>query len=346
MSSKVEYRKLGKSGLRISVPILGMMSMGSSEWEPWCLDKEQALPILKRAYDLGVTTWDTANAYSGGKSEELVGAALKEYNIPREELTIMTKVFYPVPKENKPGESFLWDLGQDAKFVNQFGLSRGAIFKQVDACLKRLGTDYIDLLIIHRYDKSIEPEEIMEALNDIVKSGKARYIGASSMWLHEFIQLQHVAEMHGWVKFISMQDIYNLVYREEEREMIPYCNATGVGITPWSPLHQGILARPLKADTSDSMRQTTGVGVFTQRELSVSGQEILKRLEQVATKRGWSMAVTALVWLTGKTVSPLVGIASIKRLEEAVTINGKSLTEEECRYLEEPYTPQPVFGHF
>ncbi|KAK9471050.1 NADP-dependent oxidoreductase domain-containing protein [Dipodascopsis tothii] len=340
----VEYRNMGRSGLKVSVPILGMMSMGDSKWEPWVLDSEDALPILKRAYDLGVTTWDTANAYSNGKSEVLIKEAMETYNIPRDELVIMTKVYYAVPKENM-GDSFLVDLRQDPKYVNQFGLSRGAIFKQVDACLQRLGTDYIDLLQIHRYDKAIDPEEVMEALHDIVKSGKVRYIGASSMWLYEFARLQHVAELRGWTTFISMQNIYNLIYREEEREMIPFCKLKGIGIMPWSPLHQGILARPLAADVS-SNRKETGTGVFTQQALQLSSAETVRRLEEISLKRGWSMAQTALIWLTGKVVSPVVGINSIKRLEEAVEINGLALSVEENNYLEEPYAPQPVFGHF
>ncbi|KAK9469696.1 NADP-dependent oxidoreductase domain-containing protein [Lipomyces arxii] len=340
----VEYRKMGKSGLRVSVPILGMMSMGTKDWEPWALDKEEALPILKRAYDLGITSWDTANAYSFGESEALIKLALERYSIPREEIVIMTKVYYPVPTE-KIGEAFITDLRQHPKFVNQHGLSRGAIFKQVDACLERLGTNYIDLLQIHRYDKAIEPEEVMEALHDVVKSGKVRYIGASSMWLYEFARLQHVAEKNGWTTFISMQNIYNLVYREEEREIIPFCKVTGVGIMPWSPLHQGMLARPLEV-TEKSTRTATSTGVFKQMELDESGKEIVRRLEEIAKIRGWSMATTALVWLTGKIVAPVVGINSITRLEEAADISGKTLTAEESMYLEEPYKPQAIFGHF
>ncbi|KAK9452244.1 NADP-dependent oxidoreductase domain-containing protein [Limtongia smithiae] len=342
--AKVEYRKIGKCGLRVSVPILGMMSMGSSKWEPWVLDAEESLPILKRAYDLGVTTWDTANEYSSGESERLIGRAMKEYNIPREELTIMTKIYYAVP-DVKMGDSFLVDFRQNSKFVNQFGLSRGAIFKQVDACLKRLGTDYIDLLMIHRYDKAVEPEEVMEALHDVVISGKVRYIGASSMWLYEFARMQHIAELRGWTKFVSMQNIYNLVYREEEREIIPFCNTTGVGLISWSPLHQGILARSC-GQIVNSVRKSNSAGVFKQYELDAGGAEIVKRLEEIATKRGWSMAVTALVWLTGKIVSPVVGVNSIARIEEAVEINGKTLTDDEIKYLEAPYTPQAIFGHF
>ncbi|KAK9361972.1 NADP-dependent oxidoreductase domain-containing protein [Lipomyces starkeyi] len=318
--------------------------IAASAWEPWVLDKEEALPILKRAYDMGITSWDTANAYSNGESEVLIKEAIQRYNIPREELVIMTKIYYPVPKE-KVGEAFLVDLRQHPKFVNQFGLSRGAIFKQVDACLERLGTGYIDLLQIHRYDKAIEPEEIMEALHDLVKSGKVRYIGASSMWVHEFVRLQHIAELKGWTTFVSMQNIYNLVYREEEREVIPYCNMNGVGIIPWSPLHQGLLARPLEV-SEQSLRTKTSTGVFTQLQLDAGGKEIVRRLELVAKKRGWSMAVTALVWLTGKVVAPVVGVNSIKRLEEAAEINGKSLTPEEIKHLEQPYVPQKIFGHF
>ncbi|KAK9454673.1 NADP-dependent oxidoreductase domain-containing protein [Dipodascopsis uninucleata] len=337
--------RLGKSGLRVSCPILGTQGMGSSQWEPWVLDREDALPILKKAYDLGITTWDTANAYSNGKAEELIADAIKTYNIPREELVIITKVYYPVPKEIDMGLPFLWDLKQDPKYVNQFGLSRGAIFKQVDACLKRLNTDYIDLLLIHRYDKGIEPEEIMEALHDIVKSGKVRYIGASSMWLYEFARLQHVAEKRGWTTFIAMQNMYNLVYREEEREVIPFCNLSGIGLIPWGPLQQGVLTRPLQV-TEKSDRMSKGRGVFVLGELDDGNKEIVRRLEEIAKKRGWSMAVTALVWICGKVAAPIVGANTPERLEELVQINGRCLTEEEVKYLEEPYTPQKIFGHF
>ncbi|KAK9452246.1 NADP-dependent oxidoreductase domain-containing protein [Limtongia smithiae] len=343
-AAKVEYKRLGKSGLRVSVPILGMMGMGSPTWQSWCLNKEQSLPILKRAYDLGVTTWDTANAYSEGESERLIGYAMKEYNIPREELVLMTKIYYPVANEKI--EPFITDLSKRPEYVNQLGLSRGAIFKQVDACLERMQTDYIDLLQIHRYDKNVEPEEVMGALNDLVKSGKVRYIGASSMWAYQFTQLQHVAEKNGWTKFISMQDHYSLLYREEEREMHPYCNITGVGIIPWSPLFKGLLARP--SSVTDTLRMTTGTGALKTPPPTVKPEvkEIIDRVEEISKKKGWTMTEVALVWIMSKVTSPIVGINSIARLEDAIKINGKELAEDELKYLEEPYLPRPIIGHF
>ncbi|KAK7204341.1 Aldo/keto reductase [Myxozyma melibiosi] len=338
----VEYRKLGKSGLRVSVPILGCMSFGSSEWAPWVLDKEESLPIFKKAYDLGITTWDTANMYSNGESEVIVAEAIEKYNIPREEIVIMTKCYNPVNKTSKARvEGNVFNTRQ---YLNQVGLSRAAIFNQVNDSLKRLKTDYIDVLQIHRYDKSVEPEEIMEALNDLVRSGKVRYIGASSMWTYEFAQLQHVAEKNGWAQFISMQDCYNLLYREEEREMIPYCKLTGVGLIPWSPLARGHLARSL-SETSvrkDFITKHPGINEQANEPAVV---EIINRVEKIAKEKGWLMSDVALAWINGKVTSPIVGVNSVERLEQVANFNGKSLTEEEVKFLEAPYVPRKVNGH-
>lgn len=254
-ATRAEYRQLGRSGLRVSNPILGGLQIGDSRWFPWILDEEKALILLKAAYDRGVNTWDTANIYSNGESERLMGKALREYNIPRRKVVIMTKCYRIVCDEEAPdpgsGVAMHGDLADQSKdYVNQWGLSRSAIFTAVEASLKRLQTNYIDVLQIHRYDSTVPPEETMEALHDLVKAGKVRYLGASSMWCYQFQRLQHVAEKNGWTKFISMQNHYNLLYREEEREMLRFCRETGVGVIPWAPLASGQLARPLSANGS------------------------------------------------------------------------------------------------
>jgi aryl-alcohol dehydrogenase-like predicted oxidoreductase len=234
-SSKAQYVQLGKSGLRVSVPILGAMSIGTPEWAPWVLDEEKSLPLLKAAWDKGLNTWDTANVYSNGASEEIIGKAIKKYNIPRHKLVILSKCNGAVAEEPGLRTVFFGSEIQKSKdYVNQYGLSRQAIFNAVEASLKRLDTTYIDLLQIHRFDKQVPIEETMEALHDLVKSGKVRYIGASSMWATEFASMQFCAEKNGWTKFISMQNQYSLLYREEEREMNRFCDATGVGLIPVS----------------------------------------------------------------------------------------------------------------
>jgi aryl-alcohol dehydrogenase-like predicted oxidoreductase len=221
------------------------------------------------------------------------------------------------------------------------GLSRGAIFKAVDASLARMGTDYIDLLQIHRYDPDTPPEEVMKTLHDLVESGKVRYIGASSMWATEFANLQFVAEKNRWTKFISMQNLYNLCYREEEREMIRFCNHTGVGIIPWSPLYGGKLAQPLGYDASvrSSMKGPMQIA------LTPADEEIVRRVQKLAGEKGWKMSDVALSWIRSKGAVPITGINSIKRLDEACGLRDKSLTEEEVKHLEEPYVPKAVFGH-
>ncbi|KAK9450198.1 NADP-dependent oxidoreductase domain-containing protein [Limtongia smithiae] len=320
------------------------MSFGSSEWLPWVKNKDEALPVFKKAYDLGITTWDTANGYSNGESERIIAAAIKEYNIPREELIIMTKCFFASDKKNLGTLGFMSDLSKDKTFVNQFGLSRGAIFKSVDESLGRLGTDYIDLLQIHRYDYSVEPEEVMGALNDLVKSGKVRYIGASSMWAYQFATLQHVAETHGWAKFVSMQDCYNLLYREEEREMIPYCLATGVGLVPYSPLSAGALARPLRESSQRSDFSNEHMAALVPK-FTADQEDIIGRVAKIAEEKGWRMSDVALAWVLKTVSSPIVGVNSAERLEQIAGVNGKTLTPEEIKFLEEPYLPHPIRGH-
>ncbi|TDZ99559.1 Aldo-keto reductase AMT2 [Colletotrichum sidae] len=342
-ASQVEYAQVGTSGLRVSVPILGAMSFGSSKWAPWVLDEDESVELLKAAYDRGINTWDTADMYSNGLSEEVVGKAIKKYDIPREKLVLLTKCALGVGEQPDVHIAHMGDVpGKHKDYVNRTGLSRGAIFKSVDAALKRLGTDYIDLFQIHRFDATVPVEETMRALHDLVQVGKIRYIGASSMWATQFAQMQFVAERNGWTKFVSMQNFWNLVYREEEREMIRFCKQTGVGILPWSPLYGGKLARPL--GDYDSVR-SSGQGLANPT-LTPVDEQIVRRVEEIAKKKGWSMSHVALGWLVSKGAIPITGFNSLKRIDEACELRGKTLTEEEAKYLEEPYVPRDVIGHF
>ncbi|KAH7116153.1 NADP-dependent oxidoreductase domain-containing protein [Dendryphion nanum] len=344
--SKAEYRQLGKSGLRVSVPILGAMSIGTSEWQPWVLNEDESLPLLKAAYDRGITTWDTANVYSNGVSEEIVGKAIKKYNLPREKVTILTKCFGYVGEEpSLRGILYKDELPQLKDYTNQGGLSRAAIFNAVNKSLKRLDTDYIDLLQIHRFDPEVPLEETMEALHDLIKSGKVRYIGASSMWAVEFAQLQFVAEKNGWTKFVSMQNHYNLLYREEEREMNRFCNSTGVGLIPWAPLCRGHLARPASAFGSTTRSAgEKGSPNFSTGHLE-SDKKIVERVEELAKKHEWKMATVALAWINKRVTAPIIGFSSEARMDEALEARGKTLSDEEEKYLEELYQPRSIQGH-
>lgn len=334
---KVEYTQLGRSGLRVSVPIFGAMSIGDKRWQPWVIEEDEALPLLKAAYDRGLNTWDTANVYSNGASEEIIGKAIKEYNIPRHKLVICTKLCGTVRESNSPEVLALKDIDNTVDYVNQRGLSRQGIFAAVNASLARLDTPYIDLLQIHRFDKTVPVEETMKALHDLVESGKVHYIGASSMWAYQFATMQFVAEKNGWTKFVSMQNAYNLLYREEEREMNKFCLETGVGLIPWGPLSQGQLARP---------RHTHGARRAALPALSEADVTIISRVEELAKKKDWKMGHVALAWLKYKGISsPICGFSSVARLDEAVKAKGKDLTVEEVRFLEEPYVPKNIFGH-
>ncbi|KAG4441416.1 hypothetical protein IFR05_003103 [Cadophora sp. M221] len=343
-STKAEYVQLGRSGLRVSSPILGGMSFGSKQWQPWNIEEEEALLILKAAYDRGVNTWDTADMYSNGLSEEIMGKAIKKFEMPREKLVLMTKCYVHVAEEvGIFGAALGEPMARSKDHVNRGGLSRSAIFKAVDASLKRLGTTYIDLYQVHRYDPTTPPEETMKALHNLVESGKVRYIGASSMWATEFANMQFIAEKNGWTKFISMQNMYNLLYREEEREMIRFCNATGVGLIPYSPLAGGKLARPVGYEESTRSQMTAGPGIAPLTEVDV---EIIKRVETLAKKKGWKMSQVGLAWLRSKGAAPINGLNSVDRLEEACNVRDKTLDEEEVKLLEEPYQPKTVVGHF
>ncbi|MCJ1259234.1 hypothetical protein MMC24_007070 [Lignoscripta atroalba] len=342
--SKAEYKQLGKSGLRVSIPILGAMSFGHEAWQPWVLGEEKSLPILKAAYDRGLNTWDTANVYSNGVSEEIIGKAIKKYKLPRHKLVILSKCFGTVGEEpGIRGVAYQKQLGESRDYVNQFGLSRQAIFAAVDASLARLDTPYLDLLQIHRFDSTVPIEETMEALHDLVKSGKVRYIGASSMWAYQFALMQFTAEKHGWTKFVSMQNHYNLLYREEEKEMNAFCNATGVGLIPWAPLCRGHLARAPSefGNTTRSAGEKKDVpDGITQIDL-----KIIERVQEIAKKHDWKMSHVALAWINKRISSPIIGFSSVERMDEAIEARGKTLTDEEEKYLEELYEPKRTSGH-
>ncbi|KAI6092646.1 aldo/keto reductase [Hypoxylon rubiginosum] len=344
--SKCEYRQLGNSGLRISVPVFGCMSFGDTKAQSWAIDEADALPLLKDAYDKGLNTWDTANIYSQGVSEAIVGKALKKYKIPREKVVIMTKCFWGVGESPDVRHFMHRDAFANSKdYVNQYGLSRLAIFNAVDASLKRLDTDYIDLLQIHRFDYDTPIEETMRALHDLVQSGKVRYIGASSMWAVNFARMQFVAEKNGWTKFISMQNHYNLLYREEEREMNRFCRDTGVGLIPWAPLCRGHLARP-PADFGTTERskieKDSSPGSHGTVEPDLT---IIARVQEIAHRRGWTMSHVALAWINKRVTSPIIGFSNIGRIDEALAARGKTLTDEEEAYLEELYQPKQIAGH-
>ncbi|KAI1770607.1 Aldo/keto reductase [Hypoxylon cercidicola] len=339
--TKVEYVRVGSSGLRVSTPILGAMSFGSKKWVPWLLEEEEALGVIKAAYDRGINTWDTANAYSNGLSEEIIGKALKRYSIPREKVLILSKACLYVSEGRDVFSMMLGELlGKSKDYVNQGGLSRAAIFNAVDASLARLGTSYIDLYQVHRFDPTTPIEETMKALHDLVQAGKVRYIGASSMWATQFAQMQFVAEKNGWTKFISMQNLYSLLYREEEREMNRFCNATGVGILPYSPNFGGKLARPL--GNEDSIRAKTPSPFST--DLAPNEEEIIRRVEKLAAEKGWKMVQVNLAWHRTKGTVPVMGFNSVARLDEACGARGKTLTVDEVTFLEELYAPKAVIG--
>lgn len=322
----METVRLGTSGLEISAAVLGMMSYGDPERgsHSWVLDIGQARPIVQKAYDAGITTFDTSNNYASGSSEEVTGALVRELG-PRESMQIFTKVFAPT-----------------STYRNGHGLSRIGIMRAIDESLTRLGTDYVDLYQIHRFDSNVPIEETMEALHDVVKAGKARYIGASSMWAWQFAELQHTAELHGWTRFVSMQDQYNLLQREEEREMHPYCQATGVGVIPWAPLASGYVTRPW--GTQGSRRaELDQFGAYLNQG---SNKEIVAAVEQVAATREVPMAQIALAWVANKSAvsAPIVGATKPHHLDDAIAALDIHLTDDETSQLEAAYTPRTPTG--
>ena len=326
----MDYVNLGKTGLKVSRICLGCMSYGVPERgaHPWSLDEEKSRPFLERALALGINFFDTANVYSDGTSEEILGRAIKDF-ARREELVIATKAH-----------------GRMRPDVNGAGLSRKALFSEIDASLKRLGTDYVDLYQIHRWDKTTPIEETLEALHDLVKSGKVRYIGASSMFAWQFCKALYLADLHGWTRFVSMQNHYNLLYREEEREMMGLCEAEGVGVLPWSPLARGRLTRSWEDAFTTERSETDEFGKTLYRRTEESDHQIVDHVEAMAKAHEVSMAQIALAWMLTKSsvTSPIVGATKPHHLEDAVNALQVTLSPEEVISLEEAYVPHSVSG--
>jgi aryl-alcohol dehydrogenase-like predicted oxidoreductase len=325
----MKYVNLGSTGLRVSRICLGMMSYGNDSDRPWVLDEDGAEPIVRAAVEGGVTFFDTADTYSHGASEVATGRLLKKF-LTRDEVAIATKVFAPMT----PGE-------------NGGGLSRKHVLAAIDASLERLDLDYVDLYQIHRLDNRTPIEETMEALHDVVRAGKARYIGASSMYAWQFAKAQHVADQHGWTRFVSMQPHYNLIYREEEREMIPQCIDQGVGVIPWSPLARGVLAGNRTRD-GEKLTTRSDTDRFTDYLYNQPTDfDVVERVADVAAKRSLPAAQVALSWLLHKpgVTAPIVGATKLSHLEDALAGEQVALDDDEISLLEEPYVPHPVLGH-
>ena len=324
----MDYTNLGKTGLKVSRICLGCMTYGVPDRgaHEWTLDEEKSRPLIRQALESGINFFDTANTYSDGTSEEIVGRALKDFS-RREEIVVATKVYFPM----RPGP-------------NARSLSRKAIMTEIDASLKRLNMDYVDLYQIHRWDRTTPIEETLEALHDVIKAGKARYIGASSMFAWQFAKALYMADQQSWTRFVSMQNHYNLINREEEREMLPLCSDQGIGVIPWSPLARGRLTRDWDAKTNRTETDEFGKTLYTS---SVdSDRRTVEAVARVASERGVPRAQVALAWLLSKPVitAPIVGASKPNHLEDAVAAVGLKLTDEEIKRLEEPYVPHPVVG--
>ncbi|KAG6847728.1 hypothetical protein H0H93_006308 [Arthromyces matolae] len=333
MSNTASYVRLGKTGLRVSAPILGCMSIGSAEWMHRSLPEDKAFPVLKTAWEAGINTGDTANMYSNGRSEMIIGKFITENQIPRNKLVLITKINFLVDEEDihTVTSFFKPHLKDQRDYVNQGGLSRAAIFNQVEASLRRLKTDYVDILMIHAFDSCAPMEETMQALNDIVRSGKARYLGASNLKAWQLVEMNNIAQRHGWVEFSCYELEHSLLYRTEERELIDYCTYKGIGIVAYSPLMDGHLARPVGIETA---RSQDVKGTFIEKRRRESDNKIIGRVQEIADKRSWKMAQVALAWTLTKVSSPIVGANSPERVLESIT-TGKQLTDEEVKYLEE-----------
>lgn len=326
----MQYVNLGSTGLKVSRICLGAMTYGSKKWREWVLEEEDSRPFIRRALELGINFFDTADMYSAGASEEILGRALSDFGPPRDRVVIATKVFNP--------------MGDDP---NQRGLSRKHIMHSIDDSLRRLGTDYVDLYQIHRFDYSTPIEETLDALDDVVKMGKALYIGASSMFAWQFAKMLYTADAMGTARFVTMQNHYNLVYREEEREMIPLCRDEKVGLLPWSPLARGFLAgNRTRLDHGETLRAKTDD--FAHRlYYQDSDFEVVARLSEIAAQRGIPNAQVALAWILEQpgVTSPIVGASKMAHLEDAVAALNVRLDDEERRSLTEPYRPHAVLGH-
>ena len=323
----MEYTTLGQTGMEVSRICLGCMSFGAPEWREWVLDEEESHPIIERAIDLGINFFDTANMYSKGESERIVGNALEGR---REEMVVATKCYFQMDDDNP----------------HSGGLSRKAIEQELAASLDRLGMDTVDLYQIHRWDESTPIDQTLQALDDAVRRGQVRHLGASSMWTHQFADSLHTSERLGLDRFLTMQDHYNLLYREEEREMLPYCQKQDVAVMPWSPLARGYLARPHEEFDATERGESDDYA----REhpyFEGNGQEINERVQELADEKDATMAQIALSWVLHKewVDAPIVGTTSIEHLEEAVEALDISLSESDIEWLEEPYEPVPVSGH-
>jgi aryl-alcohol dehydrogenase-like predicted oxidoreductase len=322
----MHYINLGSAGIKVSKICLGAMTYGSKSWREWVLEEEQSRPFIKQALELGINFFDTADMYSIGKSEEILGRALKDFGPSRDNVVIATKVFFP--------------MGNDP---NQKGLSRKHILHAIDESLRRLGTDYVDLYQIHRFDPETSIEETLEALTQVIRAGKALYIGASSMYAWQFARMLYTADHHGFSRFVTMQNHYNLVYREEEREMVPLCRAEGVGVIPWSPLARGLLAGNRKAGTLRSQADDYAHKLYTRE----ADDRVVDCVEQVARDRGVPPAQIALAWLLHKPgiTAPIIGASKPHHLQDAVAAVNLTLSSEEISTLESVYVPHPVLGH-
>lgn len=331
IDTAMKYLRLGKTGLKVSQICLGCMSYGIPERgnHMWTLPEEKALPFFKQAIEGGINFFDTANVYSDGTSEEITGKAIKQFST-RDGIVLATKV-----------------NGRMRPDANGAGLSRKAILTEIDHSLRRLGTDYVDLYQIHRWDYETPIEETLEALHDVVKSGKARYIGASSMFAWQFAKVLAISAAHGWSRFVSMQNYYNLLYREEEREMMPLCQAEGIGVIPWSPLARGRLTRPWDHGQATSRENTDEFGKTLYQKTAEADRAVAERVAQIASKRNVPMAQIALAWQFTKPfiTAPIIGATKPQHLIDAIGATELKLLDDEIRNLEEPYTPHPVIGH-
>lgn len=324
----MQYVNLGSTGLKVSRICLGTMTYGSSKWRPWVLDEDASRPLIKQALEGGINFFDTADMYSLGASEEVLGRALKDFGPTRDKIVIATKVYYPV--------------GDDA---NQRGLSRKHITHAIDDSLRRLGTDYVDLYQIHRFDAETPIEETLEALHDVVRAGKALYLGASSMFAWQFAKMLYTADANGWTRFVTMQNHYNLLYREEEREMLPLCLEEGIGVLPWSPLARGLLAGKRRAKTTRAATDTYGHLLYG-KELGDADTRVIESLEALANESGMPPARMALAWLLQKpgVIAPIIGVSKPPQLNDALAALEVRLAPETISKLEEAYVPHPVAG--
>jgi 1-deoxyxylulose-5-phosphate synthase len=328
--ASMQYTNLGKTGMKISRLCFGMMSYGAKSWRDWVLDEEQAKPFVRRALDAGINFFDTADVYSLGESEKITGNLLKFFGVRRENVIVATKV-----------------NGQMSEDINAKGLSRKHILDSIDKSLKRLQMDYVDLYQIHRWDHEVPIEETMEALNDVVRAGKARYIGASSMYAWQFAKAQHTAQSHGWSRFVSMQNHYNLVYREEEREMIPLCLDQGVGLIPWSPMARGFFAKNRKPGGGGETTRAKSDPFANQLYFREEDFQVASLANEIADARGVTGSQIALAWILSKPHinSPIIGATKMDHLEQAIATLDIKLTDDEVKKLEEPYKPHPILGH-